>query len=389
MRNRIYLLLIGLLILSGCTAFSERLIKDKYGYPFGIAVADIDGDGDNDLTSSDADKRCIYWLENDGMENFKSYYVKEKHEVSFLERHVVGDINNDGHPDVVIVDNLNGNILWYENNGKPGDKIVWKQHYITIGGMPGAYDVAIGDLDKDGDVDIAATGWRSNTVAWFENCAKGDKEGWARHSIDDDLKTSRCIRIVDFDKDGNMDILAGGQESALVAWYKNPGDTNKNKWERIVIDEFTFYPNGGQAIDIDNDGDLDVVMAGSEKPGSNTGNVVWYENNGNPEKGLWSKHKIYSSLEGCFEASAGDLDNDGDIDVAVTAWGDDGWIAWFENCGNPKKKWKKHVLKNNWKKANQVIVRDLNKDGALDLLAIAERGSAEFRWWKNMKKGKK
>ena len=42
-----------------------------------------------------------------------------------------------------------------------------------------------------------------------------------------------------------------------------------------------------------------------------------------------------------------------------------------------------HVLKDNWHRANQVIVADLDGNGRLDLAAVAERGTLEFRWWRN------
>jgi hypothetical protein len=42
------------------------------------------------------------------------------------------------------------------------------------------------------------------------------------------------------------------------------------------------------------------------------------------------------------------------------------------------------VLKEDWVKANQVVVADLDGDGRLDILAEAERGSNEVRWWRNL-----
>ena len=56
---------------------------------------------------------------------------------------------------------------------------------------------------------------------------------------------------------------------------------------------------------------------------------------------------------------------------------------WLQNPGDPQKEWQIHVLKANWPRANQVIAADLNGDRRLDVIAGAERGSNEVRWWRN------
>src|ERR1017187_1455712 len=63
--------------------FSEHLIRDKYGYAYGIAVADLNGDGNLDIVSSDTtdDKTpeknngTLLWFENDGKGNFTQHII--------------------------------------------------------------------------------------------------------------------------------------------------------------------------------------------------------------------------------------------------------------------------------------------------------------------------
>ena len=140
--------------------FTEHLIMDGYTYPFGIAAADLDGDGDLDLTSADAETHDnLYWFKNDGSGSFKRNFIQEK-DPERLERHRIGDIDGDGDPDVAIVKNKFGDLLWFENTGTPGDGKLWRRHIITQGKLPGAYDVELVDLDGDGDLDAAGSGWR-------------------------------------------------------------------------------------------------------------------------------------------------------------------------------------------------------------------------------------
>ncbi|MBM4048946.1 MAG: VCBS repeat-containing protein [Planctomycetes bacterium] len=363
--------------------FSERLIMGGFGYAYGLAVADLDKDGDLDVTAADADGRCLYWFENDGRGNFTRHVIQEKHPQPRLERHAIGDVNRDGHPDVVIVENFHGDLLWFENSGRPSEGRLWKEHVITLGGLPSAYDVALADLDGDGDLDVAASSWKGNAVAWFENAGAPGQGPWVKHLIDENLPESRTIRVADFNRDGRLDLLATGAAAKLVVWYEHPGDPRTQPWKRHIIDNTSARPLHGQPVDMDGDGDLDVVMAVGMGGDSQVGAVVWYENNGRPEAGPWRKHVIAELLPQAFEAFAADLDGDGQMEVVVTAWGQPGGVFLFKHEGEPRGRWRQQVLKSPWVRANQVVVADLDGDGRPDIIAQAERGTNELRWWRN------
>lgn len=365
--------------------FSEHLLRKDYSYAYGICASDLDGDGDLDLTSADyTPHNALYWFENDGKGSFQHHFI-QKDDPERLERHVIADMNGDGRPDVVIVENFYGDLKWFENPGRSAIRQPWKRHYITEGGLLGAYDVDVADFDRDGDMDVAASSWRlGNRFVWYENPGIRESQEWTAHVIDSGLAETRTIRVADFDGDGDADVLGTAAAAGVVIWYENRG--KQTSWKRHVIDLLGERPTHGQPVDMDADGDPDVVMAlGFGGPlGGKPGQIVWYENQEKHRSGSrWVKHLIAEPFEQAFEAVAGDLDGDGDQDVVATAWGKDGQIAWFENPGNPRGQWTKHVLKDHWPNANQVILADLNGDGRLDIAAVAERGSQEFRWWRN------
>ncbi len=368
--------------------FTEHLIRDGYKYSYGIAAGDLDGDGDLDLTSADTRSFKLYWFENDGKGSFKEHVIEKEYRER-LERHALADVNRDGKLDVVIIENLHGDVLWYKNSGTPGKDAEWKRFTIAKGAAPGAYDVAVADFDGDGDLDVAISTWTlSKKFVWFENLGDVEKpEGWRMHVVEEKVGETRTIRAGDFDGDGKPDLLGTARDTNLVVWYQNPGDPRKQPWKRQVIDATSPQPCHGMPVDLDGDGDLDVVMALGMilGTGDNTRQIVWYENLGKGGKGTeWKKHLIGGNFDFAFEAIAVDLNGDGKLDVAATSWATPhGRVVWFENPGDPRGRWTLHPLKSNWARANQILAADLNGDKRPDLVAGAEIGANEVRWWRN------
>jgi hypothetical protein len=402
--------------------FSERLIADKYGYTFGVAAYDLDGDGDLDLTNVDIvgknpSDASLIWFENDGRGGFQRHLIHQK-ENGWLERHAIGDLNGDGRPDVAVVSNRDGLLLWFAH---PGAAVrgFWQRHVITTN-FPHAYDLALADFDGDGDLDAAAAGYVSNTLAWFENPGPaGGSDGeqdagkggasreWRKHLIDASLIENRTVRLGDFNRDGRVDLVAASvgvsmtvagesatpeQHGASVVWFENPGRSPDAQWKKRVIDNQSRAPIHGQAIDLDRDGDLDVVMAFGMRPEhvpESHHQIAWYENLGRPgDATAWKRH-VVGPLPCAFEAVAVDIDGDGDIDLAATAWSKGDRVVWFENGGDPRGEWRMHLIKEKYLAANQVIAADIDGDGRSDIVATADDGSRrvqganELRWWRN------
>ncbi|MBX3012651.1 MAG: VCBS repeat-containing protein [Caldilineaceae bacterium] len=364
--------------------FSEHLIMDGYNYAYGIAAADITGNGILDIVSADTNVG-LYWLENDGQGNFTRHTIHERAN-EWLERCAVVDINGDGRLEIVTVDNINGCLLYFAFEGDPRERQNWRHHYIIEGGLPGAYDVAVADFNGDGVLDVASSSWlKGNRFDWFEQ-----RDGqWIQHPIEENIGETRTVCAVDIDGDGKIDLLGTARSGNQVVWYQNPG-TADQPWRKTIIDDAP-QPIHGHPVDMDGDGGVDVVMAlGMLPPDHAHGGVafehhqiVWYEHTGDPTQGPWQKHIICERFPHAFEAIAADLDNDGQMEVVATAWDMTGRVALFKHRGDPRGPWDMQILKEGWLRADQVIIADLNGDGRLDIIAAAERGSNEVRWWRN------
>ncbi len=381
---------------AGPIKLSEQRLLGNYTYSYACAAADLDGDGDLDLTSADAEPNSnLYLLRNNANAGFSFSFIQKfqgnSKDPVRMERHAIGDINHDGAPDIVIVDNLLADIRWFENPGSGRLNSTWMVHRVVEAGeLPGSYDVALADLDCDGDLDIAASSWKGERLDWFENVGKpGEGAQWSRHTVAEKLGETRTIAIADFNRDGRPDLLATARTTHRVMWFEQvPGDKSLT-WLQHTIDDMTQIPAHGHPVDFDGDGDMDVVMAfgiaaPAESEPTRTHQVAWYENLDSPGNGhAWRKHSIASGFHQGFEAVAGDMDKDGDLDVVATGWSPAGRIAWLENPGDARGEWKTHVIKARWSNAVTVLVADMNADGWLDIVACAERGANELRWWRN------
>jgi hypothetical protein len=176
------------------------------------------------------------------------------------------------------------------------------------------------------------------------------------------------IQAVDLDKDGLMDVLVCDARQNFVSWIRQyPAGTYT---ERIIAANI-LAPAHVEAIDFDKDGDLDIMVAslGMLFPNNDKiGSVIILENNGSCE---FTRHVVVDKIARVSDVRAGDLDGDGDMDLAVAQFGyDDGETRWIENLGNWK--FKSHILQNLSGPINVEIV-DIDKDGDLDIVSLVSQ----------------
>jgi len=336
----------------------------------------------------------IYWFKNDGKGHFTRHYVTKNDPQRRLERVTIADLNKDGLPDVIAVDNLLGDVVWYENPGPAAlaRGQLWKKHFIAKGTMLGALDVAVADFDGDGYPDVAAAGWRlTNGWKWFKNPGRADAEEWKGYMIDGGFPGASSVAAGDINRDGRPDLFVTSRDSRAILWYECPKDPTTQPWRRNVVD---LTPGGEREpvneklVDLNGDGRLDAVVAWGGYGAKTThgklwGSVVWYEQAGVADGRIqWKKHIITNELPGACDVALGDLSGRGRIDVAAVGWMP-GEVAWFENPGNPAGRWIKHSLKGNMPNVSQVVIANLGNEGRNDIAAIGDYGSMELLWWQN------
>lgn len=200
---------------------------------------------------------------------------------------VAEDVDNDGDLDLVITDRKPGStqgLRWLEN---PGDSIkqtqYWKSHFIGAENLEVMF-LDIADIDGDGLNEIITTETTNNKIHYFK---KLDKSGqnWKQYQIDIPFHTGtpKAVKVGDINMDGNMDIVYSSENAKNktgLIWLAYEDSVTDEKWKWYDISGVTGIKYDLiKLIDIDGDGDLDILTCEERHGKENKGlGVIWYEN---------------------------------------------------------------------------------------------------------------
>ena len=276
-----------------------------------VHPADLDGDGDLDVLSASFGNGNWSWYRNDGHGNFSEQILfRETGNASSI---TAGDLDGDGDLDVV-VSNFGNLVTWFENLDGKGDFAEASPIDIVA---RGTHLLRVEDVDLDGDLDIIAGasfvrfGREGNRILWYENDGSGNFND-AYFVLIDDVQSLTWFDIADFDSDGDIDVVASSFIDNTVAWFENTHNKEAT-WTMHVISLNAVQAQSVVARDIDGDGDFDAVVAnyGDDQ-------IVWHENLGSGQFDQ-TPEIITDELLGPTRVFADDIDLDGDTDVIAVA----------------------------------------------------------------------
>jgi hypothetical protein len=253
------------------------------------------------------------------------------------------------------------------------------------------------DLDNDGDMDFVIGG-EAGKLYYYENTGNASHATYTIIEVTPfdgiDVGTYSFPAFVDMDNDGDMDLVIGRGGGDLY-YYENTGNATHASYTRRVANPFDGVDVGEKSapafVDLDNDGDMDLVI------GSQEGDLHYYENTGS------ASNPSYTGIEGAlnpFDVSKVahvaarsapafvDTDDDGDMDLVIgRGYPDDSDLkAYYENTGsasNPSYTRREGALNpfNGIPEVNgfsAAVFVDLDNDGDMDLVLGDRYGSG---WW--------
>lgn len=297
---------------------------------------DIDNDGDSDLFVGEENGNINFYRNTSTTIDITFTYEEEVFasiDVGVYSTPTFIDIDNDGDFDLFVGES-DGNINFYRNTGtatNPSFSLVTEVFASINVGTRSSPNFT--DLDNDGDFDLFV-GESDGNMNFYRNIGTKENPSFI-------LETENCVSIdigsrgapafFDIDNDGDLDLILGEWDGNLNL-YVNTGSFS-NPAFTFATENFASINVGNRSsptfADIDADGHLDLFI------GEHYGNINYYQNTGtavNPDFAFLSSSFAYTSSIGSSSIPAfADIDGDEDLDLFVGEW--DGNINFFRNTG--------------------------------------------------------
>jgi hypothetical protein len=353
---------------SGAVTFEQRVIDSDMAGDCKM-VGDIDGDGFLDLVVGGMPGENLKWYHYPSW-NKTQIAVPD---TEFTTDGELGDVDGDGDLDIVVPDgNASDNLKWFENplpGGNPFNGSAWTKHSVGSIGSWGK-DVELADFDDDGRLDIATRSDTAVMIFFQISPNTWGKKTFSGLSIGDEGMASG-----DIDKDNDVDLVLRG------TWLRNPGGTSAqtlSNWSEYKIGsaDSTFK---ALVVDLNQDGRMDVLFSSSE----GTADVEWWTPSTNDPTESWTSQTIVDSVNKCHTLQAADMDNDGDMDVVVaqmhTSNGKEVMI--YHNLNGEATLWQKQVVATTG--LHNGVLADIGSDGDHDIFGSNWTGNPPVYLWEN------
>jgi hypothetical protein len=272
----------------------------------GLPLVDLDKDGDLDVALSRRDAHGFYWYERRSDSNWVQHTICDAPEIEQGLGAAALDVDGDGWTDLV----FSG--VWFRNPGTPALRSdrPWPHHRFEGGG----HDILDADVNGDGREDIVT--FDGKTLAWFDTAQNLEKIVLASEIDHHGGLTPRGAG--DIDGDGDLDLVIAG------SWFENPGKGrggwSRHAWPHLGVPNASYGISiRSWVVDLDRDGSQDIVYSDCD---TGNGHVYWVRNLGRGKE--WNRVRLTDPPTGpgnvpgtgsWHSLAVADFDGDGDLDV--------------------------------------------------------------------------
>eukprot|EP00946_MAST-07B_sp_MAST-7B-sp1_P003829 g3829.t1 len=329
------------------TAESNPLLGAAMDSRSAPELIDFDGDGLLDIIVATGTGDAFLFKNEGNSSGLQFFQVQEPSDNPFYAKKFgskvdfgVGDIDGDGDADLIAASSLG--ISYFENVASYAKRTFVRRMerstnpFFDVHILNGAR-VELGDIDGDGDIDLFVGNY-DGTIDYYENIGTPKRPAFERC---DDKNPMQNISVTeaaspsigDVDRDGDLDLILGNYAGEILFFentgsYRNPAFTRKNGIKfNIMYGVDVGYHSNPKFGDVDNDGDLDIIIgdlhAGitfMENVESSSG--VRFSLRSGPQRNYLHKAigEVNSQLRN-IHPLLGDIDSDGDFDLLVGTYG--------------------------------------------------------------------
>ncbi len=285
-----------------------------------IGVADLDRDGDLDIVIVSEDDRTNEMYLNNGDGTFTD--AGDRWPVDGTSNAVaVADVDGDGDPDILVGNNGQNALLMNSGSGRFSDATT--SHLPTIEDV--TQDLELGDIDGDGDLDLLVGNEDRNRLLINDGRGVFRDESELRLPVRGGREETREADFGDVDSDGDLDIVFANVAFSVQQAVRQNRLLINDGSGRFTDETDTRLPKDGSQtvdadfIDLDNDGDLDLVLAESSATAPTSQALrMRYLTHLNDGTGVFKYARWilpWTVVGNGFDVEAADFNGDGRIDL--------------------------------------------------------------------------